>query len=191
GSRIQSWRDLANAFVKQYQYNIDMAPDRTQLHNMSQKEGESFRVYAQRWRELAAQSGKIQANMGSQCTSKEPANSFTKKNEEETNVVTPNKRVLDPIPMPYSQLLSYLVHNGMVTPRAPKPMTPPFPAWYDAKAKCEFHLGTKGHSTDNCRTFRYKVQELIDKKLLTFKQGRPNVKDSLLPGHTGSSAKAI
>ncbi|CAJ2643304.1 unnamed protein product [Trifolium pratense] len=55
GSRIQSWSDLANAFIKQYQYNIDMAPDRTQLQNMSQEEGESFRVYAQRWRELAAQ----------------------------------------------------------------------------------------------------------------------------------------
>ncbi|MCI87275.1 gag-protease polyprotein, partial [Trifolium medium] len=34
GSHIRSWRDLANAFIKQYQYNIDMAPDRTQLQNM-------------------------------------------------------------------------------------------------------------------------------------------------------------
>ncbi|CAJ2637582.1 unnamed protein product [Trifolium pratense] len=55
GSRIQSWSDLANVFIKQYQYNIDMAPDRTQLQNMSQKKSESFKVYAQRWRELAAQ----------------------------------------------------------------------------------------------------------------------------------------
>ncbi|MCI21547.1 hypothetical protein A2U01_0042715, partial [Trifolium medium] len=55
GSRIRSWRDLANAFIMQYQYNIDMIPDRTLLQNMSQKEGESFKVYAQRWRELAAQ----------------------------------------------------------------------------------------------------------------------------------------
>ncbi|MCI05502.1 gag-protease polyprotein, partial [Trifolium medium] len=54
-SRVRSWRDLANAFLKQYQYNIDMAPSRTQLQNMSQKEGELFKVYAQRWRELAAQ----------------------------------------------------------------------------------------------------------------------------------------
>ncbi|MCI11551.1 gag-protease polyprotein, partial [Trifolium medium] len=55
GSHIRSWRDLANDFIKQYQYNIDMAPDRTQLQNMSQKEGELFKVYAQRWREVAAQ----------------------------------------------------------------------------------------------------------------------------------------
>ncbi|MCI69307.1 hypothetical protein A2U01_0090568, partial [Trifolium medium] len=32
-----------------------MAPDRTQLQNMSQKKDELFKVYAQRWRELAAQ----------------------------------------------------------------------------------------------------------------------------------------
>jgi hypothetical protein len=55
GSRIRSWRDLANAFIKQYQYNLDMAPSHTQLQNMSQKVGESFKLYAQRWRELASQ----------------------------------------------------------------------------------------------------------------------------------------
>ncbi|MCI77717.1 hypothetical protein A2U01_0098987, partial [Trifolium medium] len=51
--------------------------------------------------------------MGSQSTSKEPANSFTKEKEVETNVVTTNRRVIKPIPMSYSQLLPYLVHNGM------------------------------------------------------------------------------
>jgi hypothetical protein len=46
GNYIHSWRDLANAFIKQYQYNLDMAPSRTQLQSMVQKEGESFKVYA-------------------------------------------------------------------------------------------------------------------------------------------------
>ena len=32
-----------------------MAPDRTQLQNMFKKEGETFKEYAQRWRDLAAQ----------------------------------------------------------------------------------------------------------------------------------------
>ena len=43
------------AFIRQYQYNTDMAPDRTQLQNMCKKEHESFKEYAQRWRDLAAQ----------------------------------------------------------------------------------------------------------------------------------------
>ena len=85
------------------------------------------------------------------------------------------KKVFDPIPVPYSQLLPYLVHNRMVTPRALKPMTAPFPAWYNSEAKCEFHEGAEGHTVDNCIAFKYKVQELIDQKLLTFKEeGEPN-----------------
>ncbi|XP_058741904.1 uncharacterized protein LOC131614320 [Vicia villosa] len=53
-THIRSWRDLVEAFVKQYQYNVDMAPNRTQLQNLAQKANESFKEYAQKWRELAA-----------------------------------------------------------------------------------------------------------------------------------------
>ncbi|XP_050919481.1 uncharacterized protein LOC127137028 [Lathyrus oleraceus] len=52
-NHIQSWLDLANAFLKQYKYNLDMAPDRMQLRALSQESNESFRGHAQRWRELA------------------------------------------------------------------------------------------------------------------------------------------
>jgi len=54
-SRIRTWKDLITAFLRQYQYNSDMAPDRTQLRNMIKRESESFKEYAQRWRDLAAQ----------------------------------------------------------------------------------------------------------------------------------------
>ncbi|KAK2435570.1 hypothetical protein QL285_020617 [Trifolium repens] len=271
GSHIRSWRDLANGFITQYQYNLDMAPSRTQLQNMTQKQGESFKVYAQRWRELAAQvrpplletklvdmftntlqgayfermigsvssgfsdlvrigeriesglkNGKIQATIGSQGNTVKPTSSFVKKKEDEANVVTSKrgltvstqipylqypyaaavqhqqpqgysfqmpvnlvpqkaqqvqqtqqraKKVFDLIPVPYSRLLPYLVHNRMVTPRALKPMTAPFQAWYSSEAKCEFHEGAEGHTVDDCIAFKYKVQELIDQKLLTFKKG--------------------
>ena len=43
------------AFLRQYRYNSDMAPDRTQLQNMIKREHESFKEYAQHWRDLAAQ----------------------------------------------------------------------------------------------------------------------------------------
>ncbi|XP_014524575.1 uncharacterized protein LOC106780783 [Vigna radiata var. radiata] len=54
-SHIRSWADLADAFVRQYKYNMHVAPDRLQLHHMAKKEEESFKEYAQRWRELATQ----------------------------------------------------------------------------------------------------------------------------------------
>jgi len=42
-------------FIRQYQYNSNMASDRIQLQNMCKREHESFKEYAQRWRDLAAQ----------------------------------------------------------------------------------------------------------------------------------------
>ena len=45
---------MAQAFVKQFQYNIDIAPDRNSLSNMRKKPTESFREYAIKWREQAA-----------------------------------------------------------------------------------------------------------------------------------------
>ncbi|KAK2367802.1 hypothetical protein QL285_081053 [Trifolium repens] len=106
-----------------------------------------------------SQSGQFAQNLGHQ------------QNQPKTNE---KRKVFDPIPIPYSQLLSFLVHNGMVTPRALRPMTVPFPVWYDTKAKCAYHSGAEGHTIDNCRDFKHKVQELIDQKLLTFKEGEPN-----------------
>ena len=53
-SRIHTWEDLAAAFYKQYQYNADLAPTRVQLQNMTMGSNESFKGYAQKWRDLAS-----------------------------------------------------------------------------------------------------------------------------------------
>ncbi|GAU50056.1 hypothetical protein TSUD_186910 [Trifolium subterraneum] len=54
-ANVSSFNDLASAFIRQYNYNSYMAPDRDELRALAQKERESFKEYAQRWRELAAQ----------------------------------------------------------------------------------------------------------------------------------------
>ncbi|XP_017420412.1 uncharacterized protein LOC108330438 [Vigna angularis] len=54
-THIYSWKDLVEAFLRQYGYNKDLTPDRAQLKNTVKKESESFREYAQRWREIASQ----------------------------------------------------------------------------------------------------------------------------------------
>ncbi|KAM3291698.1 hypothetical protein P3S67_019987 [Capsicum chacoense] len=53
-SRWHVWDDMARDFVQQFQYNIEIVPDRTTLTNMRKKTTESFREYAIRWREQAA-----------------------------------------------------------------------------------------------------------------------------------------
>ena len=54
-TKIQKWKDLVDAFVKQYKYNMDIAPDRISLSNLEKRDKESIREYAQRWKDLAAQ----------------------------------------------------------------------------------------------------------------------------------------
>jgi len=51
--RIKSWRDLVEAFLKQYKFNMEIAPDRTSLMSMEKRSQESVRAYAQRWRDEA------------------------------------------------------------------------------------------------------------------------------------------
>jgi len=54
-SRLRSWKDLAEAFLKQYKFNCDVAPTRRDLQNLVQRDREGFKEYAQRWREKAAE----------------------------------------------------------------------------------------------------------------------------------------
>ncbi|RDX69717.1 hypothetical protein CR513_51136, partial [Mucuna pruriens] len=48
GAALSWYKDLAKAFLKQYRYNEDMAPDRSRLHNMAKKDHEGFKEYAQK-----------------------------------------------------------------------------------------------------------------------------------------------
>ncbi|MCH89406.1 gag-protease polyprotein, partial [Trifolium medium] len=76
----------------------------------------------------------------------------------------------DPVPMPYDQILPYLVQKGMVELKPLKPLVPPYPPFFDENARCDYHAGSSGHNIGNCRAFKLKVQELIDRKLLSFKE---------------------
>ncbi|GAU44257.1 hypothetical protein TSUD_400030, partial [Trifolium subterraneum] len=308
--QIQTWKDLMEAFLTQYKYNIGVAPTRMQLQGMSQKGGESFKEYAQRWREVAARvqppllekelvdtfmstllgmyyekmigsissnfsdlvtigerveegikSGKIQGTTSTQVGVKKSYGGPPRKKEGETNAVSigpstrppfqlpylqypyvatlaqgqhqqpaypmhppqqplvvppqgqpqqnkyppknqPGPRVnferrvvrFDPVPMPYGQILPYLLQKGMVEPKPLAPLLSPYPPFYDANAKCEYHAGAPGHNIESCKAFKYKVQELLDRKLISFKEegpNGPNVKTNPLPGHASSSVNAI
>ena len=53
--QIRVWSNMAKAFLVHYKHMIDTAPDRMLLQNMEKKANESFREYAHKWRDLAAQ----------------------------------------------------------------------------------------------------------------------------------------
>jgi hypothetical protein len=54
-TKVKKWKDLVDAFMRQYKFNIDMGPDRLSLQSMEKKNKESIKEYARRWSEVVAQ----------------------------------------------------------------------------------------------------------------------------------------
>ncbi|XP_070036515.1 uncharacterized protein [Nicotiana tomentosiformis] len=53
-SRWYTWDDMAQAFARHFQYNIDIVSDYLSLTKVEKKPSESFREYGFTWREQAA-----------------------------------------------------------------------------------------------------------------------------------------
>ncbi|XP_070010912.1 uncharacterized protein [Nicotiana sylvestris] len=53
-SRWYTWDDMAQAFARHFQYNIEIVPDRMSLAKIEKRPNESFSEYGPRWKEQAA-----------------------------------------------------------------------------------------------------------------------------------------
>lgn len=95
------------------------------------------------------------------------------------------------MPVPYNQILLYFFHKGWVTPRALPPRIHPYPPGFDKNARCEYHDGSLRHTIDNYKALKYKVKELLDAKLLTFREMGLNVKNKPLSSHIVRSVNLI
>ncbi|XP_058774324.1 uncharacterized protein LOC131648596 [Vicia villosa] len=258
-THISSFDDLVEAFIRQYKYNVDMAPDRDQLRAMAQKEKESFKDAPTDFTEMVnmgmrleegVREGRLIMESGSSIGTKKYGNNFQKKWEDETiafaidggeshnsrsyrplayqqapfisydqypyvaaaqfkqpyrqpwaspphdssqnapqnaaqnqnrqrNQNKPQRnhqkedRRIDPIPMTYAQLWPYLIESKAIAPRPTRPAKFPFPKEYNPNVKCDFHDGISGHSIEDCNVLKEKVQDLVDKKILSFKDISP------------------
>ncbi|GKV34049.1 hypothetical protein SLEP1_g42472 [Rubroshorea leprosula] len=52
--KIRTFKDVSQAFMKQYEYNMSLAPIRDSLQRITKKGNETFKEFAQRWRSEAA-----------------------------------------------------------------------------------------------------------------------------------------
>jgi len=86
------------------------------------------------------------------------------------------------LPHPLSKLLPILLEKRMVAKEVPRDNPTRF-ARFDVTKTCEYHMGERGHDVDNCHMLRYRVQQLLDKNILTFKETQPNVQQNPLPNH--------
>jgi len=54
-TKIWGWKDLVDTSIKQYNYNMNIALDKTSLSYLETEDKESIKEYAQKWREMVTQ----------------------------------------------------------------------------------------------------------------------------------------
>ena len=72
--------------------------------------------------------------------------------------------------MTYGELLPVLIQNYGISVILAKPRRPPYPKGYDVNATCEYHGGVGGHSVENCKALKDKVQSLIYADPIKFRE---------------------
>uniref|UniRef100_A0A1U7YEV0 Uncharacterized protein LOC104243781 n=1 Tax=Nicotiana sylvestris TaxID=4096 RepID=A0A1U7YEV0_NICSY len=89
-----------------------------------------------------------------------------------------------PLAESYSSLFQKLKQMGMIGPISPHHMHPNSHG-FQANARCEYHSGAPGHSTNDCWTLKGTIERLISEKLIIVTNGKdpPNVTNNPLPEH--------
>ncbi|XP_070009740.1 uncharacterized protein [Nicotiana sylvestris] len=175
------WDDMAQAFTKQFQYNINIAPDRNSLSNMNKKLTESFRNYAIKWRE---QTARVKPPMDNH----ELITVFLEAQEPDYF-----QNMMFAMGRPFAEAIKIgeMVENGLKTGRivsqaALKATTQAIQngsgSFANRKKRDE---GAPRHSTDDCWTLKGAIERLISEKLIVVTNGEdpPNVTNNLLPQH--------
>nr|KYP63458.1 hypothetical protein KK1_018034 [Cajanus cajan] len=143
--------------------------------------------------EQGLKSGKI----GKAPTSYDPRKVYEKKREEGIHAVistpksqaTPQSKprddkVVDKIPITYTELLPQLLEASMLVRLPPtKKMNPLYPPWYKPEERCDYHSNTPGHSVERCKTLQFRVQGLIDAGWLKFDTDTPSIDKHPLHKH--------
>ena len=68
------------------------------------------------------------------------------------------------------ELLPVLIQNYGISVIPAKPRRPPYPRGYDVNTTCEYHGEVRGHSVENCKALKDKVQSLIYADPIKFRE---------------------
>ena len=72
--------------------------------------------------------------------------------------------------MTYEELLPVLIQNYGISVIPVRPRRPPYPRGYDVNATCEYHGRVGGHSVENFKALKDKVQSLIYANPIKFRE---------------------
>ncbi|XP_075095793.1 uncharacterized protein LOC142173842 [Nicotiana tabacum] len=196
------WNDMAQDFVQQFQYNIDIDPD--YLHYMLAAIGKPFAeaIKIGEIVENGMKSGKIVSQAALKATTQAiqsgSGNFGNRKKKEEGSMmasgfggvqrgIAPSyepKKEFTPIGESYTSLFRKLMQLKLIEPIMPRYVNPNSKG-FDSNARCEYHSNTQGHSTENCWTLKKAIENLIEAKaiVVTNNEDTPNITNNPLPTH--------
>ncbi|GKV46141.1 hypothetical protein SLEP1_g53148 [Rubroshorea leprosula] len=171
--KIRTFKDVSQAFMRQYEYNMSLAPTRDSLQRVTKKSNETFKEFAQRWRSEAA---KVIPTLADS----EICSLFIK-----STTRTFRPWLAPCVGYTFAQLVTVgeEIEDGLKTMQAAA-VRPPYLDWYDQQVRCEYH-NVVGHDTEYCTTLKHRVQDLIDEGKLQLDtketKGAPNITQNPLP----------
>ncbi|XP_050896739.1 uncharacterized protein LOC127103531 [Lathyrus oleraceus] len=121
----------------------------------------------------------------------QPRAQAPRQNAQNQNKRQGERATFNPIPMSYTEFYPSLLRKGLVVPRPMGPQPDRLPPWYNPNAHCPFHEGAPRHDLEGCYALKHRVRELIESKILSFKDMGPNVKNNPLPPHGNPAVNAI
>ncbi|XP_019251119.1 PREDICTED: uncharacterized protein LOC109230039 [Nicotiana attenuata] len=181
-NRWYTWDDLAQAFARHFQYNIEIVPDHLSLTKIEKKPSESFREYGFRWREQAARvNPPMEENEMSYAqpppypqwrapaprnpypppqTYRNPTGPNFRAKPEFRNERLQRKKTFTPLGESYTNLFQRLRQLDVLRPIESKLPNPP-PKNLDYSLRCAYCSDTPGHDTVKCWHLKNAIRELI------------------------------
>lgn len=95
--------------------------------------------------------------------------------------------LFDPVPMSYARLLPLFLNSSLVQLREAKAPPTPLPLDYDMNSRCEFHSRTPRHSIEDFKSFKHKVQDFIDLRVIVFTPQDLNIVHTPMPPYEATS----
>ncbi|XP_050920042.1 uncharacterized protein LOC127137643 [Lathyrus oleraceus] len=121
----------------------------------------------------------------------QPRAQAPRQNAQNKNRRQGDRATFNQIPMSYTELYPSLLQKGLVVPRLMGPPPGRLPPWYNPNAHCPFHEGAPKHDLEGFYALKHRVCELIESKILSFKDMGPNLKINPLPPHGDPAVNAI
>ncbi|XP_075084863.1 uncharacterized protein LOC142168102 [Nicotiana tabacum] len=175
------------------------APDVFYIQNLKKKPTETFLEYASRWRSEAA---KVRPPL-----EEEQMNKFYIRAEDpqyfERLIVIENYKFSDIIKL--GERIEEWTKSGMMTNfealqatnkalysgGISKKKEVGAVMWVNPNKTCAYHSDMMGHTIEECRMLKDKIQTLIDTKVIQAKETTPNVRNNLISDHRGEGMNVI